>query len=84
MDEQKYMARVQWLVFSGSALLLLLLAGAWIMEGTSEAWKGYQREYRKLVAKAATFRDGAGPADIEKGIFQVDLAHFDRTDRCVT
>ncbi|HER08495.1 MAG TPA: c-type cytochrome, partial [Bacteroides sp.] len=41
-------------------------------------------EYRKLVAKAATFRDGAGPADIEKGIFQVDLAHFDRTDRCVT
>ncbi len=84
MDEQKYIVRVQWLVFTGSALLLLLLAGAWIIEGTGREWKDHQREYPRLVARSVADREVGEISETERGILQVELAHFDRTDRCVT
>ena len=84
MDEQTYIARAQWLVLAGSALLLLLLLGAWIMEGRGRAWKQHQREYGRLVAGNADSLQAQDPVRMEKGIFQVELAHFDRVDRCVT
>jgi len=83
MDEQRYTYRVQWLVLIGAALLLLLLLGAWIREGTSKEWRSIQKEYARLLSLQGT-EDGM-PADaFEGGIFQVDLPHFNRTDRCIS
>jgi mono/diheme cytochrome c family protein len=84
MDEQKYITRVQWLVFTGAALILVLLLGVWINGATGQSWKKHQREYRRLVAGTIDSREEREPAEMEKGIFQVELEQFDRTDRCIT
>jgi len=84
MNEEKYIKTVHWLVLAGSALLLLLLLGAWIGGRARERWRSHQRSYRKLVARNMEDQGRGDPGDIEKGIFQVELEHFDRIDRCVT
>jgi len=80
MDEQRYRQRVQWLVFIGAGLLLLLLLGAWISEGMNREWRKVQKEYANLL-KA---NEGSGNVLVERGIFQVNLPGFNRSDRCIS
>ena len=75
MDEKKYTARVIWAVTVVSALLFILLAGAWIYEGTGKEWRKVQREYGTIL--------GSGE-DFERGILQVELPQFNRVDRCIS
>ncbi len=74
MNEEKYTRQVQWMVLLGSALLLLTMFGAWINEGMHKEWRRHQRVYRDI----------SGTKDAEIGIFQVDLEHFKRVDRCIS
>ncbi len=74
MNEQKYTYRVQWLVLIGAALLLLILISAWISEGLNKEWRKQQKAYVEL----------SGIKDIERGIFQVELSHLNRVDRCIS
>jgi len=80
MDEQKYRYRAQWLVLIGAGMLLLLLFGAWITEGMNKEWRKVQKEY------AAILKDKAEPGydAFERGIFQVNLRDFKRSDRCIS
>jgi len=84
MNEQKYTYRVQWLVFLGAALLLLLLFGAWISEGLNKEWRRAQKEYRALLLEKTDPEHSEGLDEFERGIFQVELPHFKRIDRCIS
>jgi mono/diheme cytochrome c family protein len=83
MNEQNYTYRVQWLVLIGAALLLLLLFGAWIREGLNKEWRTAQKEYARILKEFSTEEDRQVD-EFEHGIFQVELAHFGRTDRCIS
>ncbi|MDF1574926.1 MAG: c-type cytochrome [Bacteroidales bacterium] len=80
MDEQRYRNRAQLFVLIGAGLLLLLLIAAWISEGMSKEWRRVQKEY------AAILEDKSEPGfdAFERGIFQLDLPAFKRSDRCVS
>ena len=80
MDEQRYRNRAQWLVLIGAGILLLLLFGAWISEGTNKEWRKVQKAYAGILGERAE----AGYAAFERGIFQVELPDFDRSDRCIS
>ena len=80
MDEQKYRYRAQWLVLIGAGILLLLLFGAWITEGMNKEWRIIQKEYASILKERAETGYGA----FERGIFQVDLSDFNRSDRCIS
>ena len=83
MNEQKYTYRVQWMVLIGAALLLVLLLGAWISEGLNKEWRSVQKEYSRILDEI-NMENGAPPGEFEKGIFQVDLPQFHRSDRCIS
>lgn len=80
MDEQRYRYRAQWLVLIGAGILLLLLFGAWITEGMNKEWRKVQKDYAGLLEERAE----AGYDAFERGIFQVDLPEFNRSDRCIS
>jgi len=80
MDEQRYRYRAQWLVLIGAGLLLLLLFSAWISEGRKKEWRKIQKAYAGMLQERA---EGEYDA-FERGIFQVDLPEFNRSDRCVS
>lgn len=80
MDEQKYRHRAQLFVLIGAGLLLLLLLVAWISEGMNKEWRGVQKEYAAILEKHME----SGFDAFERGIFQVDLPAFNRSDRCVS
>jgi mono/diheme cytochrome c family protein len=80
MDEQKYKSRAQWLVLIGAGALILLLFGAWISEGINKEWRKVQKEYADILKENAK----PGYDAFERGIFQVDLPEFSRSDRCVS
>jgi mono/diheme cytochrome c family protein len=80
MDEQKYRYRAQWLVLIGAGLLLLLLFGAWISEGMNKEWRKVQNEYAEILGKDKNL----GYDAFERGIFQVDVPAFKRSDRCIS
>jgi mono/diheme cytochrome c family protein len=80
MDEQKYRYRAQWLVLIGAGILLLLLFSAWISEGRNKEWKKIQKAYAGMLEERA---EGEYDA-FERGIFQVDLPDFNRSDRCIS
>lgn len=75
MEEKRYTYRMMWAVFIASSLLFILLAGAWIHEGTSKEWRKIQREYGKILEEGE---------DFERGILQVELPQFKRVDRCIS
>lgn len=83
MNEQRYTNRIQWLVLIGAALLLLLLFGAWIHEGLNREWRKHQKEFLLLVTDLSPSGKREGKQDIERGIFQVELPHLNRVDRCI-
>jgi len=78
MNEQRYTYRVQWLVLIGAALLLLLLFTAWIREGLGKEWRTVQKEYARIL-KENNVVDGTQEDEFERGIFQVELSHFNRS-----
>ena len=80
MNEQKYTYRAQLMVLIGAGILLLLLFGAWIQEASSKQWRNVQKEYAKLLEEQAR----PGHDAFERGIFQVDLPDFKRSDRCIS
>jgi mono/diheme cytochrome c family protein len=80
MDEQRYRYRAQWLVLIGAGLLLVLLLGAWISEGLNKEWRRFQKEYESLLKE----REESGVDAFERGIFQVELPDFNRSDRCIS
>jgi len=80
MNEQKYTYRAQLMVLIGSAVLLLLVFGAWINEGMNKEWRKVQKEYAGILKGNAK----PGYDAFERGIFQVDLPDFNRADRCVS
>lgn len=84
MNEQRYTDRVQWLVLIGAAVLFLLLSGAWIIEGSNKEWRKNQKEYISLLRETTDSEEESGIVDIERGIFQVELSHFNRVDRCIS
>lgn len=84
MNEQKYTYRVQWLVLVGAALVILLLFGAWLTEGLNNEWRKEQRAYADLLVENFPAGQAQGIAASEKGIFQVELSHFKRVDRCIS
>ncbi|MFH0756878.1 MAG: c-type cytochrome [Bacteroidota bacterium] len=84
MDEQRYTYRVQWLVLAGAVLLLLLLIAAWLHEGLNKEWRRHQRDYAKLLSEMGSEEEISGIADMERGIFQVELPQLDRVDRCIS
>jgi len=75
MDEKKYTQGVIWAVTVVSALLFILLAAAWIHEGTNKEWRKVQREYGAILG---------ADEDFERGILQVELPQFGRVDRCIS
>jgi mono/diheme cytochrome c family protein len=83
MNEQRYTYRVQWMVLIGAALLLLLLFGAWIGEGLNKEWRTVQKEYARILGEKSA-DDGTVQDEFEWGIFQVELPHFNRNDRCIS
>jgi len=83
MNEQRYTYRVQWLVLIGAALLLLLLFGAWISEGLNKEWRKIQKEHAVLLIENRP-EDTKQTDKLERGIFQVDLPQFGRSDRCIS
>jgi mono/diheme cytochrome c family protein len=80
MDEQRYRYRAQWLVLIGAGILLLLLFGAWITEGMNKEWRQVQKAYEGILKESAE----TGFDAFERGIFQVDLPDFNRSDRCIS
>jgi len=80
MDEQRYRYRAQWLVLIGAGVLLLLLFGAWIREGMNKEWRKVQKEYANILGEKAKTDYEA----FERGIFQVNLPDFNRSDRCIS
>ena len=84
MNELKYTYRVQWLVFAGSAILFLLLAGAWIGEFRGKEWREYQSSYKKILVQQSDSLGGALKSSMERGIFQIELTQFNRIDRCIS
>lgn len=80
MDEQKYGYRAQWLVLIGAGVLLILLLTAWISEGLNKEWRKVQKEYAAMLEE----KQEAGYDAFERGIFQVELADFKRSDRCIS
>ena len=84
MNEQKYTYRIQWLVLIGAALLLLLLFVAWISEGVNKEWRKQQKAYLALLRETSSSDDNTGIEDFEQGIFQVELSHLNRVDRCIS
>ena len=83
MNEQRYTYRVQWMVLIGAALLLVLLFGAWIGEGLSKEWRTVQKEYARILGEKSA-DNGVQVDEFERGIFQVELPQFKRTDRCIS
>ncbi len=87
MDEKKYTYRAIWTVLTGALLLVMLLLGAWISEGTNKEWKSFQKEYRELL-EGQNLEESVGEIKeaelMERGILQVELPQFDRVDRCIT
>jgi mono/diheme cytochrome c family protein len=83
MKEQSYTYRVQWLVLIGAALLLVLLFSAWINEGLNKEWRKIQKEHAGLLREKSTGEDDRSN-EFERGIFQVNLPHFGRSDRCIS
>ena len=71
------------MVLIGAALLLLLLFGAWIGEGLNKEWRTVQKEYARILSEKSA-DDGMLQDEFEWGIFQVDLPHFNRNDRCIS
>ncbi len=84
MNEQRYTYRVQWLVLTGAAILLLLLLGASISEGVKKEWRKHQKAYLDLATAKPVPGEGSGSEDFERGILQVDLPQFRRRDRCIS
>lgn len=80
MDEQKYRYRAQLFVLTGAGLLLLLLFVAWISEGMNKEWRRVQKEYASILEENME----PGFDAFERGIFQLDLPAFNRSDRCVS
>jgi mono/diheme cytochrome c family protein len=71
------------MVLIGAALLLILLLGAWITEGLGKEWRTVQKEYARILREQSPV-DGTPREAFEQGIFQVDLGHFKRSDRCIS
>jgi len=80
MDEQRYRYRAQWLVLIGAGVLLLLLFSAWISEGRNKEWRKIQKAYAGILKERAE----SGYDAFERGIFQVELPDFKRSDRCIS
>ncbi len=74
---------MQWLVLIGAALLLVLLLVAWITEALGKEWRTAQKEYASILLEHSAV-DGIPRESVEQGIFQVDLGHFKRSDRCIS
>jgi len=83
MNEERYTYRVQWLVLIAAAFLLILLLGAWLREGFGKEWRTVQQEYAHMLKERSSV-DGTEVDGLERGIFQVDLEHFGRADRCIS
>jgi len=82
MDEIKYIQKLQWVVLISSALVILALAGSVVREGVIKSWRDYQEEFIFISERIA---DSVGiPASFEKGIYQLELDHFRRMDRCIS
>ncbi len=84
MNEQKYKYRVQWLVLVGSALLFLLLLGAWISEGSNKEWRHLQKEYIGILKELDQAEGTPQRGNYEKGILQTEPEHLNRVDRCIS
>ena len=84
MNEQRYTYRVQWLVLIGALLLFLLLFGAWIMEGLNKEWRTHQKGFVELLQARADSLGHTEVDDVERGIFQFELSHFNTVDRCIS
>ena len=68
------------MVLIGAGLLLLLLFVAWISEGMNKEWRKVQNEYAAILGE----NQGRGFDAFERGIFQVDVPAFNRSDRCIS
>ncbi len=84
MDENKYQQRIQWVVVIGSALLLIVLFGAWIIEGLNKEWRVHQRAFEELHRDKTESTERERADLIERGITQVELESFSRVDRCIS
>ena len=84
MDEKRYIQRVEGFVLGGAVLLLLLLALAWIIEGSGREWKKYQRDYEQRLGAMVPEGEGSREAGLEQGILQIGLPGLKRVDRCIS
>ncbi len=83
MEEGKYIKNTQKLIVGSSAIIIMLLSFLWIRSGT-EPWKKYQKEYFSLNQRMS---DSLGIKLNDKeiiGIHEINLASFDRKDRCIS
>jgi mono/diheme cytochrome c family protein len=80
MEEQRYRYRAQWLVLIGAGLLLLLIVGVWINEAMHKEWRKVQKEYAGILKEKGEVASDA----LERGILQVILPEFNRSDRCIS
>jgi mono/diheme cytochrome c family protein len=80
MDEQRYRYRAQWGVLIAAGLFLILLFAAWISEGMNKEWRKVQKEYAGILDENRE----EGSEAFERGIFQLDVPAFKRSDRCIS
>ena len=84
MDEQKYIKNNQKAVFIFSATIIMVLIFLMVQNVFFQKWKNYQKEYHALSEKIADSLDLSDPVISESGIYEIDLTHFQRVDRCIT
>jgi len=82
MKESAYIRKTQWAVLLSSLIVLLVLAGTLFRSNMADDWKNYQEAYDDIIRRIG---DSLGiPMGFERGIYQVELPHFNRIDRCIT
>ena len=70
------------MVLISSVVVILILSGTLIRGGAVTNWKDFQKQFIRISEE---IEDSLNiPTSFEKGIYQVELDHFNRIDRCIS
>ncbi len=82
MNEQKYIRNKQKIVIGSSGIILMIIIFLWIKSGYYQEWKNHQNSYNDFLKRIADSLELNEYIIPEQGIYEYDLVHFNRIDRC--
>mgnify|MGYP006286980393 CR=1 FL=1 len=84
MQERNYIYNIRRIVTGLTVILLIFFAYLWLNSIYGKDWRKEQEEYIQLMTRISDSLGFKEDIISETGIYEIQLPHFDRVDRCVS